>query len=162
MKKSIVFTILLLSGLAGITKGQTFDWNIRGGLNIMNGQPSGEDIYLGYHAGFQAGVRVSYWGFYAEGLYSVHQNQDGGDPIAYLIPGINIKRYVKQFLFVDFGGALLMVSGDTELSENTLNPENKLVYMAGIGAKISVMELSMRVLSRTSYGVIQVTAALKF
>ena len=162
MKKLLFITILIFFSFCGFLHGQTFDWNIRGGLNVMPSLTSDAEVFLGYHAGVQAGVRVSYWGFYGEGIYSVHANQDGGDPIAYIMPGINIKRYVKQFLFVDFGGALLIVTGDPGLGESTLNPENKPLFMAGLGAKISKFELSFRVLSRSSYAIIQATAAVKF
>ena len=162
MKRLIVLTVLIFSSFSGYLYGQTFDWNIRGGLNIMPDLNSDGKVFYGYHAGVQAGVRVSYWGFYGEGIYSLNANQDGGDPVAYIMPGINIKRYLKQFLFVDFGGALLIVAGDPGLSESTLNPENKPLFMAGLGAKISKFELSLRVLSRSSYAIIQATAAVKF
>jgi hypothetical protein len=92
----------------------------------------------------------------------MHQNQDGGDPIAYFMPGIDIKRYLKQFLFVDIGGAFLIMTGEPDLADPTLNPKNKPVYMAGLGAKISMVELSMRAISGSGYAVIQVTAAVKF
>jgi hypothetical protein len=162
MKRSFCLIILAILTSTGFLYGQTFDWNIRGGLNLMNGQPSDKEVFLGYHAGVQAGVRVSYYGFYGEAVYSVHQNQDGGDPIAYIMPGIDIKRYLKQFLFVDIGGAFLIMTGEPNLADPTLNPENKPVFMAGLGAKISMVELSMRAISGSGYAVIQVTAAVKF
>jgi hypothetical protein len=162
MKRALYLTIIVFLAFNGVLCGQSFDWNIRGGLNMMNGQPSDKEIFLGYHAGVQAGVRVSYWGFYGEVVYSLHQNQDGGDPIGYFIPGIVIKRYLKTFLFVDFGGAFLVMTGDPELSELTLNPENTPVALVGLGTKVSKFELSLRTFAKQSYGVIQVTAAVKF
>ena len=163
MKRSLCLIILAILTSTGFLYGQTFDWNIRGGLNLMNGQPSDKKVFPGYHAGVQAGVRVSYYGFYGEAVYSVHQNQDGGDPIAYFMPGIDIKRYLKQFLFVDVGGAFLIMTGEPSIADPTLNPENMPVFMAGLGAKISMVELSMRAISGSSgYVVVQVTAAVKF
>jgi hypothetical protein len=163
MKRSLCLIILAILTSTGFLYGQTFDWNIRGGLNLMNGQPSDKKVFPGYHAGVQAGVRVSYYGFYGEAVYSVHQNQDGGDPIAYFMPGIDIKRYLKQFLFVDVGGAFLIMTGEPSIADPTLNPENMPVFMAGLGAKISKVELSMRAISGSSgYVVVQVTAAVKF
>jgi len=162
MKRTLCLITLAFLSSTGFLSGQTFDWNIRGGLNLMNGQPSDKKVFLNYHAGVQAGVRVSYYGFYGEAIYSMHQNQDGGDPIAYFMPGIDIKRYLKQFLFVDIGGAFLIMTGEPDLADPTLNPKNKPVYMAGLGAKISMVELSMRAISGSGYAVIQVTGAVKF
>ena len=162
MQKSFLLTVLILTVYFGGLCGQSFDWNIRGGLNIMNGQPSDKDISLFYHAGVQAGVRIAYFGVYGEAIYSMHENQYGGDPVAYLMPGIVVKRYLKQFLFVDFGGAFLSKIGDSGVPDDTLNPDNELVAMAGLGTAFSNFELSVRAASRTSYGVIQVTAAVKF
>lgn len=154
--------ILFLALLTGAVYSQSFDWNIRGGLNLMNAQPSDEKIFFGYHAGAQAGVRISYYGIYGEALYSVHQDQDGGDPIAYFMPGLNVKRYLKKFIFVELGGSLLIPAGDTDLPDNSLNPENKPVMYAGMGGRFSVLELSLRAISRSGYGVFQLTAALNF
>jgi len=91
----------------------------------------------------------------------MHQNQDGGDPIAYFMPGL-ILNDTEQFLFVDIGGAFLIMTGEPDLADPTLNPKNKPVFMAGLGAKISMVELSMRAISGSGYAVIQVTAAVKF
>ncbi len=154
--------ILFLSFFTAAVYSQSFDWNIRGGLNLMNAQPSDGEIFLGYHAGAQAGVRISYYGIYGEALYSVHQNQDGGDPVAYIMPGLNFKRYIKKFLFVELGGSLLIPAGDTDLPDNSLNPENVPVLSAGMGGRFSVLELSLRATSKSGYGVFQVTAALNF
>lgn len=163
MKKSLILILLFLSVFTGVVYCQSFDWNIRGGLNFMNAQPSDKEVFFGYHVGAQAGVRISYYGIYAEALYSVHQDQDGGDdPIEYFMPGINVKRYLKKFLFVELGGSLLVPAGDTDLPDNSFNPENQPVISAGLGGRISVVELSLRVSSRSGYGLFQATAALNF
>ena len=162
MKKSLFLTIMFISVSPGFLFGQSFDWNIRGGLNIMNGQPTGKEVSLQYHAGLQLGVRVTNFGFYGEAVYSIHENQNGGDPVAYFLPALVIKRYIKDFLFVEFGGAFLVKTGDSGVVTEELNPNNKPLLLAGLGTQLSIVELSLRTVAKQSYGVIQVTAAIKF
>ena len=133
MKRSFFLSILIISVYTGVLYGQSFDWNIRGGLNIMDGQPSDKDISLLYHTGIQAGVRISYFAIYGEGVYSMNENQYGGDPVGYVIPAINIKRYLKKFLFAEFGGGFLIMAGDSGVEDDSLNPDNKPLAMAGLG-----------------------------
>lgn len=162
MKKQVLLSIVVILTFAGVLNGQSFDWNIRGGLNMMNGQPTGKSISLQYHVGVQAGVRITNYGIYGEALYSIHENQDGYDPVSYFMPGIVGKRYWQKFLFVEFGGAFLIMTGEPEIDDPTFNPENKPVFLAGLGTKVSIFEFSLRAISRSEYGIMQVTAAFKF
>ena len=163
MKRSFFLSILIISVYTGVLYGQSFDWNVRGGLNIMESKSSDKDISLLYHAGIQAGVRISYFAIYGEVVYSMNENQQyGGDPVGYVIPAINIKRYVKKFLFAEFGGGFLVIAGDSGVDPESLNPNNKPFALAGFGTAFSNFELSLRAMSRSSYGIIQVTAAVKF
>jgi hypothetical protein len=52
--------------------------------------------------------------------------------------------------------------GDSGVDNDILNPDGKLFMFAGLGAKISKLELSARSTVKQSYGVIQITAAFKF
>jgi hypothetical protein len=162
MKKQLFLTIILFTFIAGVLPGQSFDWNIRGGLNIMNGQPSDKEVSLQYHAGLQLGVRITNLGIYGEAVYSMHENQNGGDPVAYFLPAIVIKRYIRDFLFVEFGGAFLAKVGDSGVVTVEMNPNNTPLFLAGLGTGFSKFELSLRTVAKQSYGVIQVTAAVKF
>ena len=161
--RKIILTLIALFTISGtITFGQSFDWNIRGGINIMNSKTSGQDISALYHAGLQAGIRIASFGLYGEALYSLHENQYGGDPVPYFAPSVLGKFYLKRFLFTEFGGTMLSIIGDSGVDNDILNPNGKLFVFAGIGAKISKLELSVRSTVKQSYTVIQVTAAFKF
>ena len=162
MKKILFAMFIIVIFLNGRMAGQSFDWNLRGGLNLMNSKTSGEDLSLLYHAGIQAGIRVASFGLYGEVLYSMHENQYGGDPVAYFAPALLGKFYLKKFIFVEFGGTMLSIIGDSGVDNDILNPDGKLFMFAGLGAKISKIELSLRSTVKQSYGVIQLTAALRF
>lgn len=142
--------------------GQSFDWNIRGGFNLMNSKSSDTDLSVLYHAGLQAGVKITNTGLYGEVTYSLHADQYGGEPVAYLIPAVLAKAYTLRFIFVEFGGAYLSRQGDSGVDPDIKNPDEKLFVLAGLGIHVSKLELSLRAVSRQSYGVIQLTAALKF
>jgi len=79
--KKLFFLILFLFFPIYYSAGQSFDWNIRGGINIMNDKTPGKDVAVLFHAGAEAGIRIANFGFYGEILYSVHANQYGGDPV---------------------------------------------------------------------------------
>lgn len=131
----------------------------------MKSHTSGKDVSILYHAGMQAGIRIASFGFYGEALYSMHENQyDGGDPVAYFTPAIIGKIYWHKFIFMELGGTLLSKIGDSGINNDILNPDGKVFMIVGFGAHISKIELSLRsvVKQSQSYGVIQVTAALKF
>jgi hypothetical protein len=59
----------------------------------MKSKTSGKDVSVLYHAGLQAGIRIARLGFYDEALYSMFENQYGGDPIGYFAPLIIFKVY---------------------------------------------------------------------
>jgi hypothetical protein len=164
--KKLLFTTLMIVFVSGvISYGQSFDWNIRGGLNLMNSRTSGKDLSLLYHAGIQAGVRITNFGFYGEAVYSMHENKYRGDPIAYFLPAIIVKGFWRKSIFVQVGGTLLNKIGDSGVANDDLNPDGKLFMIAGFGAHISKIELSLRSIvnpNQSSYGVIQITAAFKF
>ena len=161
--RKIIFALLVIFTISGtLTFGQSFDWNLRGGINIMNSKTSGQDLSALYHAGFQAGVRVASFGLYGEALYSLHENQYGGDPVAYFAPAVLGKFYLKKILFLEFGGTLLSIIGDSGIDNDILNPDGELFMFAGLGAKVSKLELSLRSTVKQSYRVIQITAAFKF
>lgn len=162
MKRSWLLLSILLILSGSVSRGQSFDWNLRGGLNLMNSKTSGEDLSLLYHFGGQAGLRIANFGFYGEALYSMHENQYGGDPVAYLIPAIVVKGFLRKIIFVEFGGALLTRSGSSDSTNDTLNPDGDPFMLAGMGAHISKVEISLRSVAKQSYGVIQATIALKF
>jgi hypothetical protein len=156
----IVFMIVIFS--TGITSGQSFDWNLRGGLNVMKSRTSGEKVSTLYHAGMQAGIRIARLGFYGEALYSVLENQNsGGDPIPYFAPSVIFKIYWQKYIFSEIGGTYISKIGDSG-SNDQLNPDSKVFMVAGIGAHISKFELSVRFTPEQTYGLIQLTAALKF
>jgi hypothetical protein len=129
----------------------------------MKSRTSGKEITLLYHAGAQAGIRIAHWGFYGEALYSIHENQyDGKDPVAYFIPSVIVKGFWRKFIFVEVGGALLSKIGDSGVKDDIFNPDGKPFMLAGFGAHFSKIELSLRSIAKQSYGVIQITGAVKF
>ena len=160
--KKISFIILLLFIYAGFLAGQSFDWNIRGGINIMDSKTSGKDVAILYHAGAEAGLRIANFGFYGELLYSVHENQNGGDPVAYIIPAIVMKGYPRKILFAEMGGAILKMADGSDAISGSHNPDGIAYVFAGLGLHISKFELSFRANLKQSYPVMQVTAAVKF
>ncbi len=163
MRKSFItlFLIVIVSG--GMTFGQSFDWNIRGGLNLMKSKTSDKDVSALYHFGAQAGIRISSFGFYGEALYSLLENQNtkGGDPVEYFAPSLIFKWYVKKFIFIELGGTLLSKTSESDVPDD-LNPDGKVVMAGGLGAHFSKIELSLRSTVEQSYGLIQLTAAVKF
>ncbi len=159
--KKISFIILLLFISAGFLAGQSFNWNIRGGINIMDSKSSGKDVAILYHAGTQAGIRIANFGFYGELLYSVHENQDGGDPVPYIIPAIVMKGYPRKIFFAEMGGAILKMAGNSSATSGSLNPDGIAYLFAGLGLTVSKVELSFRANLKQSYPVMQVTAAVK-
>jgi hypothetical protein len=164
MKKSLLFIIVFVLACMGNIYGQSFDWNIRGGLNLMKSMPSGSGVTPLYHAGFQAGIRVINFGFYGEAVYSMNENQYGGNPVGYLIPSLVIKGFWRKHLFVEFGGSFLSKTGDSGHDPDLLNPDNKLLFMAGLGTQFSKLQISLRSTAQTSasYIILQLTAAVKF
>lgn len=157
-----LFIIVIVSG--GISFAQSFDWNIRGGLNLMKSHTLHKKIAVFYHVGLQAGIRIASFGFYGEALYSMNENQYGGDPISYFIPSVIFKAYWQKYIFIELGGSYLSKTGDSGVMNDYLNPDGKVFMLAGLGAKISKLEISLRtfVKQSASYGIIQVTAAFKF
>ncbi len=165
MKKLLVVTVLVVFACMDTIYGQSFDWNIRGGLNMMRSQTTGKTVSLLYHAGFQAGVRITSFGFYGEAVYSLHENQyKGGDPVAYFIPSLVVKGFWRKHLFAEFGGSFLYKAGDSGYDPDIYNPENKLMFMGGLGVQFSKFQLSLRSTAQpsSSYAVIQLTGAIKF
>ena len=160
--KKLLPVILLALLFSGTINGQSFDWNLRGGLNIMNSQSADQDISLLFHAGVQAGVRITKFGFYGEFLYSSQENQYGGDPVAYLNCGILMKGYVLRFMFFEFGGAYMTMVGDSGHDPDDLNPDKIFAPFAGLGTNFSRFEISLRSTMKQDYGLIQATAAIKF
>jgi hypothetical protein len=161
--KKIFFAIMLLFITISYSAAQSFDWNIRGGINIMDAKTSGKDVSVLFHAGAEAGIRIANFGFYGEALYSVHENQyDGGDPVAYFVPAIVMKGYMRKILFGEMGGALISKIGDSGVTNDTLNPESMVYLFAGLGLHVSKFELSMRANLKQSYSVMQATIAVNF
>jgi hypothetical protein len=160
--KKILPLILLALVFSGVINGQSFDWNLRGGLNIMNSKSDGEDIALLYHAGVQAGVRITKFGFYGEFLYSAQENQYGGDPVAYLNFGILMKGYLLRFMFFEFGGSYMTMAGDSGHDPDDLNPDKMFAPFAGLGVNFSRFEITLRSTVKQDYGLFQATAAIKF
>jgi hypothetical protein len=162
MKKSLLSCFFLLVS-AGILSGQSFDWNIRGGINIMDAKASDKNVSALYHFGAQAGVRITNFGFYGEALYSMHENQNTeGDPVAYFVPGIITKVFAKKFLFAELGGVYMVKTGDSGDSSMDLNPEGVAAFVGGLGFHVSKVQLSFRATVKESYPILQVTAAFKF
>jgi len=162
MKKLLIPILMIILITTGNMAGQSFDWNIRGGLNLMNSMNPDKDVALLYHAGAQAGVRIASFGFYGEALLSMNENQDGGDPLAYFVPSVIVKGYWRKYLFVEVGGSLLILADKSEVGDNTLNPETRPYMAAGLGVHFSKFEISFRTTGNSGYAVIQATAAVKF
>ena len=157
-----LFVLLLISG--GTLFGQSFDWNVRGGVNLMKSYAPGKDVAVLYHLGLQAGIRITSFGFYGEALYSLHEDQYGGDPITYFIPSLIVKGYWQKRLFIELGGSYLSKTGESGVSDDIRNPDDKVCPLMGMGVKVSKLEVSLRTIFKQSisYGVFQITAALKF
>lgn len=162
MRKFLVSLYIAVIVAAGTTYGQSFDWNLRGGLNLMKSLEEGKDVSLLYHAGLQAGIRVASFGFYGEALYSVLENQYGGDPVSYIAPSLIVKTYIKKFIFVEIGGTYLVKNSDSGVEDDILNPDGDILMAGGLGFKVSKFELSFRTTFRESYTILQATAAIKF
>ncbi len=161
MKKFLLIS-LLVTIIACPAFSQSFDWNARGGLNLMNAKSGDKDLALSYHFGLQAGVRITNFGIYGEALYSMLEDQYGGEPIAYFVPAVVGKGYFLKFVFLEFGGAYLSKIGDSGVDPDIMNPDKKIMPFAGLGAHFSKVEVSLRSVVKQSYGIIQVTAAVKF
>jgi hypothetical protein len=164
MRKILLTLIMIVIVPGSIAFGQSFDWNVRGGLNLMKARTEGKNVSVLYHLGLQAGIRIASFGFYGEALYSMQEDQWGGDPISYFVPSLIVKGYWQKHIFVEFGGSYLSKTGDSGVKDDYLNPDGMLCPMVGMGAKISKLELSLRTILKqsSSYGIIQVTVALKF
>jgi hypothetical protein len=162
MRKFILALYIIGIVSKGLTYGQSFDWNLRGGLNLMKSLEEGKDVSLLYHAGLQAGVRIASFGIYGEALYSVLENQYGGDPVSYIAPSLIIKTYLKKFVFVEIGGTYLLKNSDSGVENDILNPDGDILMAGGLGFKISKLEISFRASFKESYTVLQATAAIKF
>lgn len=162
MKKPAFIVLMLLCAMSARSFGQSFDWNLRGGLNLMASKNPDKDISLLWHVGGEAGIRITSFGIYGELLYSMNENQDGGDPVAYFVPSIIGKGYWRRSFFVEFGASFPFIADDSEVIENTLNPDGKVFLAAGLGVKVSKLEISMRSTASQSYGVIQLTASVSF
>lgn len=162
MRKILFTAALLLS--SGIIFGQSFDWNLRGGLNFMKSMNEGKDLAVLYHAGGQAGIRITSFGIYAEAIYSLNENQNGGDPVAYFQPSLLLKGFLTRFLFVEVGGTLLHRVGNVDLSGvlADMNPSDDTYMFAGLGVKVSKIQLSVRSTVKNSYGLFNLTAAFRF
>jgi len=161
MKKILLISVIATMMVA-VSNAQSIDWNLRGGLNLMNSKTSGQDLALLYHLGIQAGMRINHFGIYGEVVYSMLEDQYGGEPIAYFAPAITGKGYVLSFMFVEMGGMLLSKIGESETSPDNLNPNNMILPFAGLGVHFSRVEISMRSSVKQSYGIIQLTGAVKF
>ncbi|OFY61836.1 MAG: hypothetical protein A2V64_08310 [Bacteroidetes bacterium RBG_13_43_22] len=160
--KKLLFSVLMLLITINYSFSQSFDWNIRAGINIMDSKTSGKDVSVLYHAGAEAGVRITNFGFYGEALYSAHENQYGGDPVGYFVPAILMKGYMRKILFGEMGGALALKIDDSGIPDDTRNPESIFYAFAGMGLHISKFDLSFRANLKQSYAIMQVTAAVKF
>lgn len=130
----------------------------------MKSQKAGKDVAVLYHLGLQAGVRIGSFGFYGEALYSMNEDQYGGDPISYFIPSLIVKGYWHKHIFLELGGSYLSKTGDSGVIDDIRNPDGIACPLVGLGVKFSKMEISFRTIVKqsTSYGVMQITAALKF
>jgi hypothetical protein len=163
--RKVALTLFIVAVVSvELSFGQSFDWNIRGGLNLMKSHTAGKDVSVLYHIGLQAGIRVASFGFYGEALYSLNEDQYGGDPITYFIPSLVVKGYWQKHLFVEIGGSYLSKTGESNITNDILNPDGKVFMLAGLGVKISKLEISVRTIVKQSvtYGLMQVTAAVKF
>jgi hypothetical protein len=164
MRNFLLLLILVIIGSGENTIGQSFDWNTRGGLNLMKSHKEGKDVAVLYHLGIQAGMRIASFGIYGEALYSMQENLYGGNPISYFIPSLLVKGYWQELLFVEMGGSYLSKTGESGVQDDIRNPDDTIRPMAGLGVKFSKVELSLRTILKQSgsYGLIQITLALKF
>ncbi|MFO7574133.1 MAG: hypothetical protein R6W67_03140 [Bacteroidales bacterium] len=160
--KRILFINILATCMTAISFGQSFDWNLRGGLNLMNSKTTGEDLALLYHIGAQAGVRITNYGVYGELTYSMLEDQFGGGPLAYLAPAVLAKAYVLRFMFCEVGAILLSPIDDPASWIDDSNPDNEIFLFGGLGVHFSKIEISMRSIVKQSYAIVQLTAAVKF
>ena len=162
--KKLIPVILLTLLFSSQAIGQSFDWNIRGGMNIMNSKTEGKDISLLYHFGAQAGVRITKFGIYGEFLYSMQENQAGieaNPAVAYLNCSLLGKGYLFKSFFVEFGGTYMTMIGDPD-DPSELNPDKSLMAFGGLGVHFSKIEISLRAGKKQEYVIIQATAAIKF
>jgi hypothetical protein len=62
------------------------------------------------------------------------------------------------------GGSYLSKTGESGVQDDIRNPDDTIRPMAGLGVKFSKVELSLRTILKQSgsYGLIQITLALKF
>jgi hypothetical protein len=160
--KRFLFITILAALISAISCGQSFDWNLRGGLNLMSSKTYGEDLALLYHFGAQAGVRITNYGFYGELTYSMLEDQLGGDPLAYLAPAVLAKAYILRFISCEVGAMLLSPVDDPASWINESNPDNDIYPFGGLGVHFSGIEISMRSVVKQSYAIIQLTASVKF
>jgi hypothetical protein len=160
--RRILFTALLFSFSLAYSSAQSLDWNLRAGINIMDAKTSGKDISVLFHAGAQAGVRITNFGFYGELLYSMNENQYPGDPVSYFIPSIVMKGYMRRLVFAEMGAGVLLKAGDSGVTDDTLNPDKSFNPFAGMGVTFSKFEISFRANLKQSYTIMNVTAAVKF
>jgi len=161
--KKLIFSLALIAAISLYNiNAQSFDWNLRGGVNIQDSKTTGKDIALWYHAGAQAGVRVASLGFYGEALYSIQENQYGGDPVSYFSPAVLMKGFTKKFVFVEMGATMMSLVGDPVVANDILNPDGEIFFFAGLGFKVSRIEISFRSHLKQSYSIIRATAAVKF
>lgn len=160
--KRIFFVALILSFSPAWSSAQSLDWNLRGGINIMDAKTSGKDVSVLFHAGAQAGVRITNFGFYGELLYSLNENQYPGDPVSYFIPSIVMKGYMRKLIFGEMGAGVLLKAGDSGVTDDTLNPDKSFNPFAGMGITFSKFEISFRANLKQSYAIMNVIAAVKF
>jgi hypothetical protein len=165
MKKLFIIACMTFLVYGGQLAGQSFDWNLRGGVNLMKSYTTSKSIAAYYHVGFQAGVRITNWGFYGEMVYSLQENQyQDKSPIAYVNPALVVKGFWRKHIFVEVGACYLNLVGDSGVDPDTRNPDKKGLALAGIGTQFSRFQFSLRstLQPSTSYGVVQLTAAVKF
>ncbi len=164
MKKILTAFSVVVFLSSAVASGQSFDWNVRGGLNLMKSHTAGKDVSVMYHLGLQAGIRIASFGFYGEALYSLHEDQYGGDALTYFIPSLIVKGYWRKHLFVEIGGSYLSKTSESGITNDTRNPDKKVFMLGGLGVRVSKLELSLRsiVKQSESFGLFQVTAALRF
>lgn len=142
--------------------GQSFDWNIRAGINIMDSKTSGKDVAVLFHAGGEAGVRITNFAFYGELLYSQIENQYGGDPVSYFVPSAVMKAFMRKILFAEMGAGVLIKTGDSGVTNDTLNPDGTFMPFAGLGIHVFKIDLSFRSHLSREFPIIQATLAAKF
>jgi len=129
---------------------------------MMNSKNPDKDLSILWHVGGQAGLRITSFGIYGEFLYSMNENQDGGDPVTYFVPSIIGKGYWRKSFFVEFGASFPIISDHSGVIDGTLNPDGRPFLAAGLGIKLSKFEISMRSTANQNYGVIHLTGSVKF